>query len=132
MLPFNKDSFRKQQSLRLSSGHGHRLIKLKDALESTETSPNMDPIPEDGKLDLTHISQNLNLSPDRLDLVDSVTINALTIQQYLLRSGNDVDLKYIKQLMNQCEIEGFSGDSDVDFATFYYFMTSFLVSDLQG
>ena len=64
---------------------------------------------------------------------DSNVINSEIIEQYFLRSGKRIPLKKIKDMMDecgtQCGIEGFDSTSDIEFDTFYNFMTSFLVKE---
>jgi len=73
----------------------------------------------------------LGLTVKRSSYVIQNTIDSETLKQFLLRSGRDVRLKDIKQLMNecgeQCGIEGFNGDSNIDIDIFFRFMTSFLL-----
>jgi Ca2+-binding EF-hand superfamily protein len=61
---------------------------------------------------------------------DNNVINAGILEQYFLRSGKRISLEKIKILMDECsETKGFNGRADVDFETFYHFMTRFLVSN---
>ena len=61
---------------------------------------------------------------------DKNIINAELLEHYFLRSGKRISLEKIKQLMDECgETQGFNGTADVDFETFFQFMTSFLVKE---
>jgi hypothetical protein len=60
---------------------------------------------------------------------DNNIINAGILEQYFLRSGKRISLEKIMLLMDECsETKGFNGTADVNFETFYHFMTRFLVS----
>ena len=64
---------------------------------------------------------------------DQNVINSEILEQYFLRSGKRISLETISKMMDecgqQCGIEGFNSTDDLDFETFYLFMTSFLVNE---
>lgn len=59
-----------------------------------------------------------------------ITLNAPTIQKYCQKSGRVYDLSQINEMMDEVnsklEKEFFDSTSDIDFGTFYRFITEFI------